>query len=233
MIRYHTTSGILCQIVMSLGIINTSCRHTDSNPGDYSAYYLPVDAIPDTGLVYSYRNLADTAAGPEIWRHTTLGEGLIESVNYGPDNEVVQRQYDRIVPNGVITDSLLLFYQDTDGLRKPIRVKILSPHKFPFQPGDSTKVWLTHLEWNQPLDSLYIVFQRRRRFVGNTTWDMNGKSIPAIRFKTDDTFETERDGWTSSTWSGEEIYARGIGLVYYKRKISDQLSLEFSLEKKE
>ena len=59
---------------------------------------------------------------------------------------------------------------------------------------------------------------------------MNGKSIPAIRFSTDDTFETERDGWTSTTWSGEEIYARGIGLVYYRRKISDQLSLEFSLE---
>ena len=230
MIRYHTTSGIICQIVMSLCIINTSCRHTDSNPGDYSAYYLPVDAIPDTGLVYSYRNLGDTAAGPEIWRYTTLGEGLIKSVNYGPDHEVVQRQYDRIVENGVIIDSLLLFYLDTDGLRKPIRVKILSPHRFPFQPGDSTKVWLTHLEWKQPLDSLHIVLQRRRRFVGDTTWVIYGKSIPAIRFSTEDTFETERDGWTSSTWSGEEIYARGMGLVYYKRKISDQLSLEFSLE---
>jgi len=114
MIRYHTTSGILCQIVMCLGIINTSCRHTDSNPGDYSAYYLPLAAIPDTGLVYSYRNLADPAAGPEIWRHTTQGDSLIESVNYGPDHEVVQRQYDRVVSNGVITDSLLLFFQDTD-----------------------------------------------------------------------------------------------------------------------
>ncbi|MFZ1561631.1 MAG: hypothetical protein WAT37_16975 [Saprospiraceae bacterium] len=115
-------------------------------------------------------------------------------------------------------------------MRKPIRVKILSPHRLPFQPGDSTKVWLTHLEWNQPLDSLHIVLQRRRRFVGDITWEMDGKSIPAIRFRTEDTFETERDGWTSSTWSGEEIYARGIGLVYYRRKISDMLSLEFELQ---
>ena len=231
MIRYHTTSGILCQIVMCLGIINTSCRHTDSHRGDYSAYYIPIDAIPDTGLVYIYHNLVDTTADPEIWRYTTRGEGLIESANYGPNNEVVQRQYDRIVANGVITDSLLLFYQDTDSVRKPIRVKIHSPHRFPFQPGDSTKVWLTHLEWNQPLDSLHIVLQRRRRFAGDTTWEMHGKTIPAIRFRTDDTFETERDGWTSTAWSGEEIYARGIGLVYYRRKISDELSLEFSLEK--
>ncbi len=233
MIRYHTTSGILCQIVMCLGIINTSCRQLDSLPTDYSAYYLPVDAFPEEGMTYTYRNLADSTAGPEIWRHVNLGKGLIESVNYGPDSQIVQRQYDRIVPNGVMTDSLLLFYQDTDGVRKPIRVKILSPHRLPFQPGDSTKVWLTHLEWNQPLDSLHIVLQRRRRFAGDTSWEMNGKSIPAIRFRTEDTFETERDGWTSSTWSGEEIYALGIGLVYYRRKISDQLSLEFSLDRKE
>lgn len=233
MIRYHTTSGIICQIVMCLGIINTSCRQADSNPGDYAAYYLPIGAIPDSGLVYSYRNLTDTAAGPEIWRHSVIGDGLIESVNYGPEGEIVQQQFDRVVANGVMIDSLLLFYQDTDGLRKPIRVRIHSPHRFPFQPGDSTKVWLTHLEWNQPLDSLHIVLQRRRRFAGDTTWEIKGKSIPAIRFMTDDTFETERDGWTSSAWSGEEIYAKGIGLVYYKRKISDQLSLEFSLEKKE
>jgi hypothetical protein len=59
---------------------------------------------------------------------------------------------------------------------------------------------------------------------------MDGKSIPAVRFTTEDTFETEKDGWTSSAWTGEEIYAKGIGLVYYRRKFSPQLSIEFELE---
>jgi len=230
MIRYHTTLGILCQFVMCLGLINTSCKSPEAPPEDYSGYYLPVETFPDEGSVYTYRNLTDTFAPPEIWRHTRIGEGLIESLNYGPDGEVVQRQYERVVHNGVFTDSLHLFYMDTSGVRKQINVSILSGSRFPFQPGDSTKVWLTHLEWNQPQDSLRIVLQRRRRFLEDTTWALKGKDIPAVRFRTEDTFETERDGWTSSTWTGEEIYALGVGLVYYKRRISEQLSLEFELE---
>jgi hypothetical protein len=180
--------------------------------------------------VYTYRNLTDTAAPPEIWRHLRKGEGLIESINYGPDGEVVQRQYDRVVHNGVFTDSLHLFYMDTSGVRKQINVTILSGSRFPFLPGDSTKVWLTHLDWKQPQDSLHIVLQRRRRFIADTTWKINGKALPAVRFRTEDTFETERDGWTSSTWIGEEVHTKGIGLVYYKRRISEKLSLEFELE---
>jgi len=230
MIRYHTTLGILCQFVMCLGIINTSCTSLDKKPTDYSAYYLPVEALPEEGSVYTYRNLTDTTAGPEIWRHRRKGDGLIESINYGPDGEVVQRQYDRVVYNGVFTDSLQLYYVDTAGIRNQINVAILSGSRFPFQPGDSTKVWLTHLDWKQPQDSLHIVLQRRRKCIGDTTWVFNGKTIPAVRFRTEDTFETERDGWTTSVWTGEEIYAKGIGLVYYKRRIADKLSLEFELE---
>ncbi len=230
MIRYHTTLGILCQFVMCLGLINTSCKRPDNPPADYSGYYLPLDAFPAEGLVYTYRNLSDTTGTPEVWRHFKRGEGLIESINYGPEQEIVQSQFERIASNGVMTDSLLLYFADTNRVRKQIKVKILSPNKFPFQPGDSTTVWLTHLEWNQPQDSLHIVLQRRRRFKENTTWLSHGKSVPAVRFTTEDTFETERDGWTTSTWTGEEIYAKGIGLVYYKRNISEQLSLEFELE---
>ena len=230
MIRYRTTLGILCQFVMCLGLINTSCNSTDSQPTDYSAYYLPLETFPADGVVYTYRNLSDTTAGPEIWRHIKRGEGRLESINYGTDEEIVQRQFERITHNGVMTDSLLLYFSDTNGIRQQIGVKIISPNKFPFQPGDSTKAWLTHLDWRQPQDSLHIVLQRRRRFKGNTTWSSDGKSIPAVRFTTEDTFETEKDGWTSTTWTGEEIYALGVGLVYYKRNISEQLSLEFELE---
>jgi hypothetical protein len=45
--------------------------------------------------------------------------------------------------------------------------------------------------------------------------------------RTEDTFETESVGWTNSAWTGEEIYAMHKGLVYYKRKISDDMTLEF------
>ena len=66
--------------------------------------------------------------------------------------------------------------------------------------------------------------------MGHTTWMDHGKSIDAIRFKTEDKFETEQEGWTTSAWTGEEIYALDIGLVHYRRDISDKLHLEFNLE---
>jgi hypothetical protein len=200
---------------------------------DYSAYYFPVETFPEKGRVYRYKNLWDPEAGPEVWRHIRRGEGLIESINYGLGEEIVQRQLDRIVNNGVMTDSLLLYSRDTTGRQREIRVKVISPHRFPFQPGDSTNVWLTHLDWYQPEDSLHIVLQRRRRFAGDTTWMSDGKTVPAVRFRTEDIFETEKDGWTTSVWNGEEIYAKGIGLVYWKRKISEELVLEFQLLNRE
>ena len=89
--------------------------------------------------------------------------------------------------------------------------------------ADSSKVWLTHLEWYQPEDSLHIVLQRRRRYIGPTRRMDHGRAIPAVRFQTEDTFETEAVGWTTSTWTGEEIYALHLGLVHYQREIADRL----------
>jgi hypothetical protein len=207
-----------------------ACNPGEPAPGDYSAYYLPLESIPPGGITYRYKNQGDPGAPPEVWKHFRKGKDLIESINYAEADRIVQRQLDRVVDNGVMTDSLILYSYDSTGQQHSVNVKIITPHRFPFQPGDSSKVWLTHLDWHQPEDSLHVTLQRRRSFAGDTVWMKDNKSIPAVRFKVADTFETERDGWTSSTWGGEEIYAKGIGLVYYKRKISDQLILEFQLE---
>ena len=230
MIRYRTTWGNVCQIVMCLGLINMGCRSVEQPPGDYAAYYLPIASIPPEGITYSYKNQADPEAAPEVWKHIRKGNDRVESINFGTSGQMVQRQLDRVVDNGVMTDSLFLYSYDSTGRHQMVNVKIISPHRFPFQPGDSTKVWLTHLDWYQPTDSLHVTLQRRRSFAGDTVWMKDQKSIPAVRFKVADTFETEKDGWTSSAWSGEEIYAKGIGLVYYKRKISEELILEFQLQ---
>jgi hypothetical protein len=230
MIRYHTTWLIMRQIVMLLGLVLlafTSCKREER---DLSAYFFQVDDFPPTGLTYIYANKLDSLADPEIWHFQKIAPGRMESINYGPDHNIVQQQYDRFVPNGVLTDSLVLFSTDSTGQRRRIPVKVISPNRFPFDAVDSSKVWLTHLDWYQPGDSLHIVLQRRRRFMGHTEWVDHGKSIPAIRFRTEDSFETESVGWTSSAWTGEEVYALHKGLVYYKRKISSEMTLEYELK---
>ena len=241
MIRYHTISVILCQIVMCLGIFIMACGKPQTMEQNISNYYIPLDSLSKGDMVYTYRNIKDPEGKPEIWRHVLKGDGLLESTNFNliydfdssdpvPDTILVQRQYDRMAGNGVITDSLILYSTDSTGTVRHIPVHVISPNRFPFVPVDSTNIWLTHLEWWQPEDSLHVVLQRRRRFMGHTTWHHKGQSYPAVRFKTDDTFETERDGWSVTSWTGEEIYALNIGLVYYKRNISPELKVEFELE---
>jgi len=230
MIRYHTTCSVLCQIVMCLFIFLTACKTPDDNPDDLSGFYLPVESFPAGGMIYTYRNVLDTAADHEVWQHTVTSKNHITSINYDARQQVVQKQYERIVYNGVIVDSLILFFPDDTGDVMKIPVRVLSPNRFPFDAIDSSKVWLTKLEWWQPGDSLHVILERGRRFIGQTTWLSEGKSIPAIRFRTEDKFETEEVGWTTSEWNGEEIYAKNIGLVHYRRDISDHLHLEFELE---
>src|SRR5688572_3570788 len=189
MIRYHSTWVILCQFVMCIMIIISSCSGRIENIESLADYYLPLDSLGLGGMQYSYRSLSDTTLDREVWQHINTAEGLIMSINYDHRQQVVQKQYERVVPNGVLIDSLVLFEEDSLGSMKAYTVRVISPHRFPFDARDTTKVFLTHLEWWQPEDSLHIVLQRRRRFQGDTTWQWNGEAIPAVRFRTTDQLE--------------------------------------------
>ena len=231
MIRYRTTWGILCQFVMCFLIIIASCKERAELGTDLSDFYLPLDSLDGEGSRYIYKNLIDSNREPEIWQHIKTSEGQITSINYDHVQQVVQKQYERVVETGVLVDSLVLFFYDSTGIATSIPVKVHSANRFPFGVPDSTVVWLSHFEWWQPGDSLHVILERRRSFDGDTIWNWGGKEVPAVKFHTSDKFETEQVGWTTSGWEGQEIYAKGIGLVYYRRDISPQLRLAFQLEK--
>lgn len=233
MIRYRTTWGVICQFVMCLFIFIPSCKEQGRIANDLSAFYIPVDLIPPRGFIYTYRNLVDTTLDDEVWQHVKTPEGQIKSINYDNRQQVVQKQYERIHSTGISIDSLYLVYYDSLGRNNQIPVRVHSRNKYPFNPQDSSQVWLTKLEWHQPDDSLHVILERRRRFMGDTTWAFQGKQLPAIKFSTEDKFETEKVGWTTSEWKGIEVYALGYGLVYYRRNISNQLRVEFELKKRE
>lgn len=220
----------MCQIVMCWGLIMTGCGSPGESSPDLSDYYLPTDSLPEEGMTYIYRSLKDTLGDTEVWRHRYLGDGCIESINYGYDDKIAQIQYDRVTGNGVLTDSLILFFTDSIGQTQREKVRLHAANRFPFFPQDTKRAWLTHLEWWQPGDSLHIILQRRRYLAGDTIWRYNGQHAHVVRFRTEDTFETEETGWTHSVWTGEEWYSKGIGLVYYKRRISDHIVLEYGLE---
>lgn len=230
MIRYRTNRGLACQFVMSLLILVMGCTGDQPHNTGLAIYYFPLDQFPIGGVTYRYRNMRDTLADPEIWHYQKVAPRRMLSVNKDAEGHDLLYQYDRFTPTGVVTDSLILFFQDALEHKHRIPVKVIAPNRFPFDAVDSTKVWLTHLDWRQPKDSLHVVLERRRRYLGPVTWTYEGRSIPAVRFRTEDKLETEEVGWTNSAWTGEEIYAKGIGLVYYRRNIAEGMVLEFALE---
>ncbi len=231
MIRYRTTWVVLCQFVMCFCLFFSSCSEKGIEESGFSSYYLPYQSFPSAGMTYIYRSRLDDT-NVELWKHIPTSDHTVTSINYDNNQQVVQKQYEKITDKGVLIDSLTLFFPEI-GRVVEIPVQVVSPNKLPFDMADSSRAWVTHLDWRQPGDSLHVVLERRRQFAGDTTWTFDGKKLPAIIFKLTDKFETEQVGWTSSEWEGKEIYAKGIGLVYYLRQISPRMRLEFELERRE
>lgn len=231
MIRYRTTWIVLCQFVMCYCFLTPACRQPVEVREGYGQYYLSPDKLPSEGLTYTYRSLLDTTLR-EVWKHVPHGANSLESINYDNNKHVVQKQYESLTAEGVILDSLLLYYPEI-GKMTEVPVKVIEARKYPFLEADSAKAWSTQMDWRQPGDSLRIVLTRSRMFYQDTMWEFNGKKIPAAVFKVDDKFETEAVGWTATDWAGREIYAKDLGLVYYLRQITDKMRVEFALEKVE
>ncbi|HUR31316.1 MAG TPA: hypothetical protein VMZ69_07775, partial [Saprospiraceae bacterium] len=169
MIRYRSTWVILCQFVMCLGIFLASCAKQADNPDDLSVFYFPIESLDSAGMIYSYRSLVDTNLAKERWLHLSTSEGHLTSINYDERQHVLLKQYERKVANGVLLDSLHFYMYDTLERTIAFPVRVISPHRFPFNARDSTQVWLTHLEWWEPGDKMHVVLQRRRRFLNQTT----------------------------------------------------------------
>jgi hypothetical protein len=51
--------------------------------------------------------------------------------------------------------------------------------------------------------------------------------MPAIFFKVKEKIEMENEGVTGQLFEGMEIYAKGIGLVYYEKKVSKEAIIAY------
>jgi len=63
--------------------------------------------------------------------------------------------------------------------------------------------------------------------MGDTTFVFNKREMPAIFFKVKEKIEMENEGVTGQLFEGMEIYAKGIGLVYYEKKVSKEAIIAY------
>lgn len=209
----------------------STCKKDRTSEESRVYYYMNEKDISGTGMVYVYEPVSNPHLPTEYWHHRYDADfrgNFIRSSLYDATGQVTQAVVERIYPDVARLVSLELSFPTDTGMAT-IATKINQNEIFFFQP-DSTFRATSQLEyWQTEGDSLRIILTKHRDYQGNITYPYQGDERPAIEVAVTEILETEQEGFTESKWTGREIYVQDIGLVYYKKAISDMLELEYQL----
>jgi hypothetical protein len=222
-------------LVLFWGGFLTACRQ--DVPGQpLRAYYFPLEKLRD-GLVYEYRKVPfakaeDSLATFYTYYRTVVEGGRTYLLGMQFDYALQPQSYSReeLVANGMSIVGNRVFRADSTGTPVEQLVAVEAGAVFPFGVQDSAGVFLYVIKMADPQDTTkFTRLIRNRRWAGNTVFQFQGKSLPAVRFSLAEAIEDYADGYFDTEYSGEEIYARGIGLVYLKKMLPGNLTLEYQL----
>lgn len=197
------------------------------------AYYYPLNELTK-GLTYEYRVLGQASLAPDLWHYqsklTDTAQYLLKELHQ--DTFVTQQSREEIISNGVILDQLLLFDKDSLGIKHHVTAEIISPNILPFQK-DKSMVYLYKVRFHMPSQPYgHTTLIINRRFLGDTSFLYQGTTYPAIYFdmRGQALVQDSINGDIEPRFWGEEIYAKGLGLVAYRRTFSpDEDGLEYRL----
>jgi hypothetical protein len=130
--------------------------------------------------------------------------------------------------------SLDLYYLENDSLHT-IQTQVNRPLTFPFgaiEDLPEVNYELEYIDSSSDTDSVRVILNKTRRVVGRELFYFEGEEVPAVRVETREILETETEGFTETEWTGTEIFAQDIGLVYYRKKINEQFTLEYTLKRR-
>jgi len=139
------------------------------------------------------------------------------------------------VESGVLMRDYFLYEPDTStGVLSRTQASLRSPFVFPFEVTDSLGVYLFHLSYvpdHLPEATIYVI--RNRRYLGDgPLFDFNGKAYPTIRMGVREVVGHDQEGSAEVEGTGEEWYAKGLGLVYWEKRFG-QFGLERAYRLKE
>lgn len=210
-----------------------SCREaTTEMPASTRMFYFDALLLGNAGKVYVYEPVNDPLLPMEYWHKRFSGDhrgNHIYSTLYSAESDVLQSSMESIDKKDASLIKLELAYPSGD-TNSMLSVKINEANTFLFGPPDTTMLAKYQIEYREPNeDSVRVILTRERRFVKEEQYNYQGKDYPAMRFVVKETLETETEGYTESTWETTEIYALGLGLVYYKKPVNTAFVLEYKL----
>jgi hypothetical protein len=200
-------------------------------------YYFPVENLK-IGRVYRYETTQNDLSMAEYGYFKTLERDtgvFLASTFYDQNFSITQIRSEKITPSGSIAKDCFLFEPDkkTDNFLR-VQSTVKSPDLYPFRVSDTLGIYLYSLSYHPKNDTTstnYII--RNRRYLGTGgPFILNEISYPCIRMEIREIIGNEQEGSWETEGIGEEWYARGLGLVYY-RKSYDQGKLILETKLKE
>ena len=200
---------------------------------DIRDYYFPLKKLTE-GLVYEYRSVGQDSLSPVFWYYRSFiqDEGVfLTGTYYEYDLNPLQLVKEELVSNGMLLDDLFLYMPDSTGRQQRLDVEVLAGNAFPFTVSDSSGIFLYKVRFEDPNEKGHTTtLIKNRRYLGETTYTFQGKEYQAIRFEVRELIEDNSltEGGIEPQFDGEEIYAKGLGLVYYEKDLGDQ-TIAFAL----
>lgn len=213
----------------------SSCR--ENGPRDIRDYYFPLRELEE-GLVYEYQPVHLDSLTPAYWYYRSFiqDDGVfLTGTYYEYDLVPLQLVREELVRNGMLVQDVNLYNEVTDstGLQDRTAAEVLQGSAFPFEVTDSSGVFLYKIRWEPSQDSgAVITLVKNRQYLGDTVVQVMGESRDAIVFKVRELLSYDKEGVFEQEYGGREIYAKGIGLVYYDKKIGGSMMLSYALKRR-
>ena len=210
-----------------------SCR-VDYIARDFMAYYYPVHELQE-GKIYEYRPVSNDSLPVDYWYYSShkVDDELHFTGNYYNNRFEVQQFFREIEKeNAMFLADFILYQTDKQGKQTQISVEILDKNTFPIYFADSTLTSKMGIKWDIPgEEGTSIALKRERKYIAMSEYNYKGERLECAIFKTLENIEhfVIDDGYLEPSFPGVEIYAKGVGLVYYKKQLSKNVNIEYEL----
>jgi hypothetical protein len=219
-------------ILLSFLFMFEHCQ-TSSEKQNIRAYYYPVENFFDS-KVYEYRAVNDSLA-PFYWHFTTStqdGDTVLTSQYFDHNYVLQQLTNEEMVRNGMVLNNFFLYEIDTirkEQVQNEVSVEV--DNVFPFEVSDSMGLFLYKVFWKDYFNpNLKYRLIRNKHFMGAATYTYKGQQLDCVRFLNRELLEIEEEGFQDLRYNGVELYAKGIGLVYFRKEIENNIVQEYELK---
>lgn len=212
---------------LAIACIAASCQPTEQKPVALKDYYYPLEKLPQ-GCVYEYRS--DVPGAPPLFvamrtGEDSLGNTLLITKELDANLETTREYRERILPDGMLMVGCTQYIPLPDGSTAPYPIKVLEGATFPWNAKvDTTTIaWRTKLQWTEPADTLMLTTLVKDRYFNGIKGEFvfENKTLDCAEFyvKSSKILDGKDGGHWQPDFPSWEGYARGIGLVWVRRKL--------------